>query len=116
MSSYRFLDNTQTPLLSQAFASTTKVIAGPVKTIDFQTFTFQAEWAASTNGTIAITGSLDGVSFRPFGVTVPTQPAGGGAGGVLIPLYGHGMKYLQLEYVPTSAAGSMVVTSLGKTR
>lgn len=86
-----------------------------IKVIDFQTYAFQAEWTGTISGTITVLGSLDGENFREFGVSVGTQPAGS-AGGVLIPLYGHGMKWLKLRYVNTSGDGDLVVTSLGKTR
>jgi hypothetical protein len=115
MSSYRFCDNTQTPLFNAAVSGTSPVTAGPVKVTDFETFTFQATWGGSLAGVITVLGSLDGVNFYAFGVSVPTQPAGS-SGGCLIPLFGHGMKWLELVYTNATGAGNLTVTSLGKTR
>lgn len=114
MSSYRFLDNTTTPLSTNAVSST-NTYTTTVKAIDFQTFTFQIEWSGTPTGTISILGSLDGTNYRSFGASVSVQPAGT-ASGVLVPLYGHGMKWLQVSYTNASGSGTMVVSGLGKTR
>lgn len=115
MSSYRFLDMTTTPLLSAAISNTDVVTTQAIKAVDFETFCFQAQWTGTLSGTIVILGSLDGENFLQFGVSIPAQPAGS-AGGVLIPLFGHGMKFLQLQFTPASGSGNFVVTALGKTR
>lgn len=116
MSSYRFSDNTVTPLLGPvAVSGTNTYTAGPVKVIDFQTYTFQLEWSGTPTGTITILGSLDGINFRQFGATVSAQPAGT-PNGTIAPLYGHGMKYLEITYVNASGSGTLTVTGLGKTR
>lgn len=115
MSSYRFSDNSDTPLLDVAVSTTDPQETDRVKAIDWQTYTFQAEWTGTLAGVISVLGSLDGVNFREFGASVPTQP-GGSPDGVLIPLYGHGMKWLKLSFVPASGSGQYTVTGLGKTR
>lgn len=116
MSSYRFTDNSKTPLLpTTAVSGTTAYTAGPIKVIDFETFCFQATWTGTLTGVITVLGSIDGVNFYPFGVGVTNQPAGSDDG-VLIPLFGFGMKWLKLVYTNASGSGFITVTSLGKTR
>ena len=115
MSSYRISDNTETPLFSAAVSGTSPVTIGPVKVSDFQTTTFQLEWTGTLSGTIDVQGSLDGVNFRDFGATASVQPAGS-AGGVLIPLYGSGMKWLQVVYTNATGSGNLTGTCLSKTR
>lgn len=114
MSSYRFTDNSKTPLLNVAISDTTTRLA-TAKAIDFETYTFQAEWTGTLVGVISVLGSVDGINFRDFGVGVPLQPSGSPAG-VLIPLFGHGMHFLRLQFVPASGSGQFTVTALGKSR
>lgn len=113
--SYRFSDNSLTPLYSATVSTGTPIIAGPVKVIDFETFCFQAVWTSTLAGTILVKGSLDGTNFYEFGVGVSTQPSGS-TSGVLIPLFGHGMKWLELVFTRSGGSGLFTVTSLGKTR
>lgn len=119
--SYRFLDMTLTPALQASVSGTNTYATNPIsgqlgiKAVDFETFTFQATWTGTISGTISVLGSLDGVNFYPFGVGVAVQPAGS-PGGVVIPLFGHGMKFLQLSYTNASGSGSLTVSALGKTR
>lgn len=115
-SSYRSLNLGKTPLLATvAISNTTPVIAGPVKVIDFETFSFQSVWTGTLEGTISVLGSLDGVNYSDFGVTLSVQPSGS-SGNVLVPLYGHGMKWLEIKFVPASGSGNYTVYALGKTR
>lgn len=114
MSSYRFSDNTKTPLLNSA-VSGTNTYSCEIEVTSFESTCFQAEWTGSPTGTISILGSLDGVNFRDFGASVSTQPAGS-ASGVLIPIYASCMKYLQLSYTNASGSGNLKVMAVSKTR
>lgn len=115
-SSYRSLDMSPNPPIDDVAVSGANVYdTGAIKAIDFETFTFQAEWTGTPTGVLAILGSLDGVNFRDFGATVSVQPAGS-SGGVVSPLYGHGMKWLKMTYTNASGSGAMTISALGKTR
>lgn len=118
MSSYRFLDmSSNPPIQAVPVSGTTVYDTGPIKAIDFETFTFQAEWSGTPVGLLAILGSLDGVNFRNFGATVTNQPGdGSGLTGTIAPLYGHGMKWLKMTYTNASSDGVMTISALGKTR
>jgi hypothetical protein len=115
MSSYRFSDNTTTPLLSTAVSGSSTYVAGPINVTSFEQTCFQCEWTGDPVGTISVLGSLDGENFRNFGAGVSNQPAGT-TDGVLIPIYASGMKWLQLSYTNSSGSGNLVVTALSKTR
>ena len=115
-SSYRSLDMSPNPPIDAVTVSGATVYdTGPIKAIDFETFTFQAEWTGTPTGTFAVLGSLDGVNFRPFGVTIPMNPAGA-PGGFVLPMYGHGMKWLKMTYTNSASTGVLTVSALGKTR
>lgn len=116
MSSYRTLErNALNPLLSQAVSSTNTYTTPAIDVTSYETVTFQAEWSGTPTGVINVLGSIDGANFRSFGATVGAQPSGS-LSGVLIPLFAHGMKYLQLQYANSSGSGILTVTVLGKTR
>lgn len=121
MPSYKWLDLTNPfiadfPLFNAiAVSSTNTYKTTPVQVIDFQTFTFQFEWSTGFSGTIQVLGSLDGINFRDFGVTLSAQPSDSESG-VIVPLYGHGMKWLQAVYTNASGSGTLTTTGLGKTR
>lgn len=116
MSSYRLLDRTTNPLLNAvAVSGTSTYTAGPIDCTSYETVTFHAEWTGTPTGTITVLGSLDGVNYRTFGVSVGSQPSGT-VSGVLIPLFGHGMKWLELQYTNQTGSGTLTVTAMGKTR
>ena len=117
-SSYRCLDYTNPAALpTVAILAPGVVQTQAIKAIDFETFSFQAEWTGTIVGTLAILGSIDGVNFRSFGAQLAVQPGdGSGFFGTIAPLYGHGMKYLMMTYTNASGTGTMTITALGKTR
>ena len=115
MSSYRFSDNTKTPLFNAAITGTNTYVATTGDITSFESTCFQCEWTGTPTGVISILGSLDGVNFRNFGSSVSVQPAGS-AGGVLIPNYATGMKYLQVSYTNATGSGNLTVMALSKSR
>ena len=109
MSSYRFIERIQSPLIqNQVISALTQTV--PLTTSSMSAVTFQFNYAAGINATFQILGSLDGVNFVDLNAVI--NPATGLAGSSIGNVDIGAILYVRAQITPSS--GSAIITVLGR--